>query len=124
MLTLHGGIAVISARVFLVLWSLLTAAVIAYAFADLWVSPALWGEHSFSMQPDWSQIWEVRHWGGRLVREHAWALLACNAVVLGGLLALAGHGVARLLLKRRSHEDDLERENVLSGHMPSVPPSA
>ena len=81
---------------------MLTALVIGYAFLDLWLSPALWTERSFSMEPDLSQIWEVRHWGGRLLRERAWGLLVCNALVLGGLSALLLPGIAGWLLRRRS----------------------
>src|SRR5262245_4270792 len=92
---------VISARVFVLIWAVLTGAIVTYAFVDLAMSPSLHGEHSFSMQPDWNQIWEVRHWGGRMVREQAWSLLACNAIVIGGILALGIHATARYVWNRR-----------------------
>jgi hypothetical protein len=92
----------LSVRTFVLLWALLSALVIGYAFLDLSLSPALWTERSFSMEPDLSQIWEVRHWGGRLLRERAWGLLVCNALVIGGLSALLLHGAARWLLRRGS----------------------
>jgi hypothetical protein len=115
---------VISVRAFLVMWAALTSAIVAYAFFDLGLSPALHAEHSFSMQPDLSQIWEVRHWGGRLVRERAWGLLACNALVLGGIAALVLHGAVRWLWRRRNADERTERDGLFSDHMPSVPPSA
>ena len=93
---------VFSARAFVLLWALLSAMVIGYAFLDLWLSPALWTERSFSMEPDFSQLWEARHWGGRLLRERAWGLLVCNALVIGGLSALLLHGAARGLRRQRS----------------------
>ncbi len=111
-----------SARAFLLLWAALTAAVIGYALLDLHLSPALWSEQHFSMEPDLSQIWEVRHWGGRLVREGAWALLVPNAIVLGGLTALAVHGIGRWLGKRRGTPQTPERVSVVPASMPSVPP--
>jgi hypothetical protein len=112
----------LSARAFVLLWALLTALVIGYAFLDLWLSPALWSERSFSMEPDLSQIWEVRHWGGRLLRERAWGLLVCNALVLGGVGALLLHGAGRWLVRRRSapssHRTGFAPESA------SIPPPA
>jgi hypothetical protein len=113
---------VISARAFLVLWAVLTAAVIGYALVDLWVSPSLWAEQHFSMEPDFSQIWEVRHWGGRLVRERAWSLLVPNAIVLGGALALVVSGIGRWIRKRRRPELEERRDSVVPASIPSVPP--
>ena len=101
---------------------MLTALVVGYAFLDLWLSPALWSERSFSMQPDFSQIWEVRHWGGRLLRERAWALLVCNALVLGGLSALLLHGAAGWLMQRRSAPAS-NRASFGAGNA-SIPPPA
>lgn len=103
---------VISARSFVLLWVALAAAVIGYALLDLHLSPSLWSEHHFSMQPDLSQIWEVRHWGGRMVREGAWGLLLPNALVLGGLGALAIHWTAGRLSKRREAAEIPPRNSI------------
>ena len=108
-------------RAFVLLWAVLTALVVGYAFLDLWLSPALWAEQSFSMEPDLSQFWEVRHWGGRLLRERAWGLLVCNALVLGGLAALVLHGAGRWLLKRYSAAPS--RRSVFPERSASIPPS-
>lgn len=110
----------------MLLWAALTAVVIGYAALDLWLSPSLWNERHFSMQPDISQLWEVRHWGGRLMREQAWELLLPNAVVLGGLGALAVHGVARAFSRfsgRRTPEET-DRISVVPASIPSIPPPA
>jgi hypothetical protein len=112
----------LSARAFVLLWASLTALVIGYAFLDLWLSPALWTERSFSMEPDLSQIWEVRHWGGRLLRERAWGLLVCNALVLGGLSALLLHGAVRWLLQRGSAPSS--NRTSFAGESASIPPPA
>jgi hypothetical protein len=114
---------VFSARAFVVLWAALTAAVVGYALVDLWLSPSLWSEQHFSMQPDFDQIWEVRHWGGRLLRERAWGLLLPNAVALGGIAALAAHGIARAIARRRV-PDEMARDSVVPASLPSVPPGA
>jgi hypothetical protein len=115
------ALSVISARGFLLLWAALSVAVIGYAALDLWLSPSLWNERHFSMQPDLSQWWEVRHWGGRLMREQAWELLLPNAVVLGGLGALALHGLFRAVSRRVAPP---ERISVAPASIPSVPPPA
>lgn len=116
------GVSVISARGFVVLWAALTAVVVGYALVDLRLSPSLWTERHFSMRPDLDQIWEVRHWGGRLVREGAWEILLPNALVLGGLGALFAHAAIRRLSRRS--EADLPRETVVPTSIPSVPPPA
>ena len=104
----------------MLLWAVLTALVVGYAFLDLWLSPALWSEQHFSMEPDLSQLWEVRHWGGRLLRERAWGLLAGNALVLGGVAALVLHGVGRWLLGRYSASASRRGFGAESA---SIPPS-
>src|SRR5258706_3553479 len=101
MLRLWRNEPVVSGRVFVLLWAALAAVVIGYALLDLHLSPSLWAEHHFSMQPDLTQIWEVRHWGGRMVREGAWALLVPNALGIGGLCALCIHGIGRWLKNGR-----------------------
>jgi hypothetical protein len=125
------GRLVLSGRAFVLLWAALTAMTLGYAFLDLWLSPSLRAETSFSMTPDLSQIWEIRHWGGRLARERAWALLVCNALVLGGVATLAGHGLVRLFSRKREPEPELAdcpdsvdvvRTSVFPAHAPSAPP--
>ncbi len=117
-----SGRLVISARRFLLLWAALTAVVIGYAVVDLWLSPSLWAERHFSMQPDFTQIWEARHWGGRLLRERAWELLVPNAVVIGGLFALVVHAIVRRFSKHAL--EGAERPSIVPGSIPSVPPPA
>ena len=104
-------------------WAALTAVVIGYALLDLHLSPGLWTERHFSMQPDLSQLWEVRHWGGRLVREGAWALLLPNALVMGGMGALVIHAVARFIAKRRGQvEVEPPRNSLAPASLHSIPP--
>lgn len=111
----------ISARGFVLIWAATSLAILVYAFVDLWVSPSLHGEQSFSMQVDFTQIWEVRHWGGRLVRERAWSLLAGNAVAIGGILALALHGIGRFVARRRQREEE-PPPSLATETRSSVPP--
>jgi hypothetical protein len=115
---------VISARAFILLWLVCTAIVLGYAFVDLRLSPALQAEHSFSMQPDLSQIWEMRHWGGRLVRERAWGLLVSNALVLGGLVALGLHGLTRFVSRRVSSSPAPRASVFPAERVPTLPPRA
>ena len=124
MLALMSRSVVISARAFVLLWLVSTAIVLGYAFLDLRLSPALRAEHSFSMRPDLSQLWEMRHWGGRLVRERAWGLLGANALVLGGLVALGLHGVLRFFARRVSNEAAPRVSVFPAERVPSVPPRA
>lgn len=49
------------------------------------------------MRPDLSKVPDLAHWGGRLMHHGAWPLLLANAVLLGGLIALA----MSFLLKKR-----------------------
>lgn len=83
-----------SVRSFLGLWLGLTALVIAYAVLDLHLHPELATEQNFSMTPDITRIGQLWHWGGRLMKESAHSLLVCNAVVVGGVLALGLRYVA------------------------------
>src|SRR5688572_13307736 len=69
-------------------WAGFSLATVAYAYLDLALTPGLHVETGFSVTLDVARIGELWHWGGRLLREGAFMLLVCNAVVLGGLLAL------------------------------------
>jgi hypothetical protein len=90
-----------SVRAFLSLWSALSAGILAYAFGDLALHPALRRETNFSMQPDLARIGELVHWGGRLLKEGHWSLLVSNALLLGGLAALVLGGVVRRIRRER-----------------------
>ena len=84
-----------SVRSFLQLWLGLSMAILGYAFVDLKLHPWLLDEQNFSMKPDLSRVGELAHWGGRLLRENQVSLLVCNALILGGLLALSAHALMR-----------------------------
>jgi hypothetical protein len=75
-------------------WAGFTVATVAYAYVDLAFTPGLHVESGFSVTLDVARISELWHWGGRLVREGAFVLLVCNAVLLGGLLALVSLWIA------------------------------
>ena len=83
------------ARTFVRLWVLFSLLTLAYAACDFALNPWLEHEVGFSMQPDFSRIPELLHWGGRLYYNGAWYLLVCNALALGGIGSLiAAGGVA------------------------------
>ena len=84
-----------SVRSFVRLWAGLTVCILAYAFLDLRMHPWLLDESNFTMRPDLTRVGDLAHWGGRLLRENALSLLIGNALVLGGLLALAARWLAR-----------------------------
>jgi hypothetical protein len=84
-------------------WAGFTVATVAYAYVDLALSPGLHVESGFSVTLDVARIGELWHWGGRLVREGAVVLLACNAVVVGGLLALVTLWLAESIQHLRRH---------------------
>jgi hypothetical protein len=115
-----------SVRSFIRIWAAMTAVILAYAVIDLRMNPWLAGETNFSMTPDFNQMDDLLHWGGRLLKEDAGVLLGCNALVLGGLLALVVHRV--LIFVRRSAPRETampERISVVpSSGTPSVPPPA
>ena len=96
--------------------------IVAYAYVDLRLHPWLEQETNFSMTPDLSQLPDLLHWGGRLLKEHAFVLLLGNAVVLGGLLALVVTSLARLWQKKREFVLTGERISVLPSAPTSVPP--
>jgi hypothetical protein len=79
---------VLSLRSLLMAWAGFTLATVGYAYIDLALSPGLHVESGFSVTLDVARIGELWHWGGRLVREGALVLLVCNAVIVGGVLAL------------------------------------
>lgn len=111
-----------SARKFLGLWLLSTLVVLAYAAIDLWLNPALSLETELSMRPDWTQLPDLLHWGGRLLNHGALSLLVGNALVIGGLVALAGRTAARAWGRRRQ----APRVSVVPAEVPSSwhPPSS
>lgn len=86
-------------KTFLLFWLGGTLGVLAYAFGDLTLTPRLSAERTFSMRPDLSQIGDLVHWGGRLVAQGRWDLLIPNAIVFGGLIALAVTYVISLFRK-------------------------
>lgn len=81
-----------SVRLFVGLWFGLTTIIVAYAVIDLSVTPGLATESGLSLQPDLSQIHQLIHWGGRLLRENRVGFVA-NATILGGLGALAAQAL-------------------------------
>lgn len=116
-----------STRSLLALWFCISLTILAYAGIDLWLHPSLYGEVHFTMQPDVTQIGDLWHWGGRLLKEGAIALLVANAIVMGGLLALVGRGMVRFLAKLRGYSSatDSAETSFVDAHasgLPSVPP--
>lgn len=81
------------ARTFVRLWVLFSLLTLGYAACDFALNPWLQYEVGFSMQPDFSRIPELLHWGGRLYYNGAWYLLVCNALVLGGMGAVLAAGI-------------------------------
>ena len=111
-----------SARSFVRIWFLLTLGVLVYAWLDLRLNPRLLAETHFSMRPDWSQLPDLMHWGGRLLNHRALPLLLGNALVLGGFGALLGHAVLRFV--RRLLRGDEPEVSIVPGPPPtSVPPA-
>ncbi len=95
-----------SLRSFLWLWVGITIAILVYAFVDLQMHPSLMQERPLTLVPDWEQAPDLVHWGGRLLRERAWPLLVCNAILLGGLLTLAAEAVIRLVRRGPTRAGD------------------
>jgi hypothetical protein len=73
-----------------------------YAWLDFHMNPWLQRETHFTMTPDFSQLHELPHWGGRLLRHGALPLLLGNIVVVGGVLALCVRAVIRRFRGRQS----------------------
>jgi hypothetical protein len=94
---------VLSVRSLLMAWAGFTLATVAYAYVDLAFTPGLHIESGFSVTLDVARIGELWHWGGRLVREGALVLLLCNAVLIGGLLALVTLWLAEAVQQLRQH---------------------
>lgn len=93
------------ARTFLLFWLAGTLGVLAYAGADLWMNPWLHQEMGHSMTPDWDKVWDLQHWGGRLLRHGAWPLLVSNALIFGGLIALVVSTLLQLIRGKGSEVD-------------------
>jgi hypothetical protein len=90
-----------SARGFVRLWFLLAVLILGYAWLDLRLNPRLSFETEFSMRPDLSQLPDLMHWGGRLLNHGAVTLLFGNALVLAGMGALLGRGIAHFVQRLR-----------------------
>jgi hypothetical protein len=115
-----------SVRSFVKLWAGFTIVILGYAIIDLRTNPWLYDETKFTMRPDLSQIGDLVHWGGRLLKEQALSLLVGNALVLAGLLTLLLFGIVRLLRRPRSAPvavaADEEPVAVFGADRLSVPP--
>ncbi len=110
-----------SVRHFVGLWLGLSVAIVAYAFIDLSLTPRLLMEQGLSLRPDLSQVPDLVHWGGRLLRESRAALVA-NAIIIGGLGALVLQGAARRLgALARPNEAKATRVSIYTAN--SGPPS-
>lgn len=116
----------LSLRSLLLVWAGFTLATVAYAYVDLALSPGLHIESGFSVTLDVARIGELWHWGGRLVREGAFVLLVCNAVVVGGLLALltlwVGGSIQHLKRYLRASQQRSEERPPAAVAFGSVPP--
>lgn len=110
-------------RYFLLFWCAGTLGVLAYAGIDLASNPGLTLESNFSMQPDWSKVTDLQHWGGRLLHHGHWPLLASNAIIIGGLVALM---MSVVYQKLRGKKDEIEVDVVFEEDedIPSTLPSA
>lgn len=113
-----------SARGLLRLWIFLAVVLLAYSYVDLRMNPWLETETHFSLKPDLTQLHDLWHWGGRLLRHGALSLLVANAVVVSGIAALALHSVALFVQRlRRASAQAEARISVVPGSPPtSVPP--
>jgi hypothetical protein len=112
-----------STRGLLRLWLLLAVVLLAYSYVDLRLNPWLETETHFSLRPDITQLHDLWHWGGRLLRHGAVSLLLANAVVMAGIAALAIHSVALFVQRRRAASHEQARVSVVPGAPPtSVPP--
>jgi hypothetical protein len=93
-----------SARGFVALWIIIVGLLLGYAWLDFRMNPWLLRETHFTMTPDLSQLPELWHWGGRLLRHGAAPLLIGNAVVIGGVLTLTVRAIYRRLRRRAQTE--------------------
>ena len=115
-----------SVRSLLIVWVTSSLATLAYAYADLILTPGLHQERGFSIHIDVTRIGELWHWGGRLLNEGAIGLLVLNAIVIGGFMALLMLWVGQLL--RRAFPGRRAAQTTASGSTSvafgSVPPPA
>ena len=95
-----------------------------YSYIDLRLNPWLETETHFSLRPDLTQLHDLWHWGGRLLRHGAVPLLFANAVVIAGIAALVMHSIALFVQRwRRPAASEEGRVSVVPGAAPtSVPP--
>ena len=113
-----------SAKGFVRLWLALTLVVLVYAWLDLRFTPRLHVETQISMRPDWSQLPDLMHWGGRLLNHRALSLLVGNALVLAGMGALVGHAALRFVRRLRGRWVESPHVSIVPGPPPtSVPPA-
>lgn len=110
-----------SARGFVALWIVMVGLLLGYAWLDFRMNPWLLRETHFTMEPDLSQIHELWHWGGRLLRHGATPLLFGNIIVVGGVMALLARAVFRFARRRRTEA----RISVVPASVPtSIRPSS
>lgn len=82
-------------RSFAVLWLIGAALLLGYSYLDLQYNPWLAQETTFSMKPNLAQVWDLAHWGGRLLRHGELGLLVSNVLILSGAAALVISGLRR-----------------------------
>jgi hypothetical protein len=111
-----------SARGLVRLWLIFTVLLLLYSYCDLRMNPWLEGETHFSLKPDVSQLHDLWHWGGRLLRHGAVFLLVANAFVISGIAALAIHSVALFVQRKRAIATENRISVVPGGPPTSVPP--
>jgi hypothetical protein len=103
-------------RTFSLFWLGGTLGVLTYAGLDLVLHPHLQTEMGLSMTPNWEKLPDLAHWGGRLLHHGMTPLLAANAVILGGLIAL----VASVIVSRFQRRREVERFGVFEDAPPSL----
>lgn len=100
-------------KTFLLFWFASVAGILTYAFIDLHSNPQLSTERNFTLQPDFSQLPDAMHWGGRLLHHQAWTLLLGNALFVGGLIALVIGSLLQWYEKRQAKRSS-GRNNLLN----------
>jgi len=109
---------------FLKAWLVATLMIVAYAWIDLRFNPHLALETSFTLTPDVTRLGDLWDWGGRLLRHGALGLLVCNAIAIGGMVALVARGALKLLRRVRAPSDS-PRVSIVPASVPtSIPPPA
>jgi hypothetical protein len=97
--------------------------ILGYAAVDWALNPWLRREHGFSVEPDFTQLPDLVHWGGRLL-HHSPALLLCNVVLVSGVFALGAQSIYRLT-RGKPRKDLPERVSVFPpSARHSTPPAA